>query len=340
MSKATITDIAARAGLSTATVDRALNGRKGVSAANRHRVLKAAEDLGYLPSDGMMHLPARPVHLSFLIPFGRNAFMRDVANAVMSFASGLPLVASCNIVTMNGLGPEALERGLEAISPQASGLGIVTTDQPASRAAITRLCEGGIRVVTVATDVLATPRSAYVGVDNHAAGRTAGRLMGMLTRGLPGTVALFLGSRAYHGHQERERGFRAFLADELPGLTIGATVETGEDNLRSHAAAADLLRHRDDLRGIYCLGAARTGIVEAMQAFDPERRVPIIVHDLTQNSRDWLDRGLVDAVIDQNARLVGEQAVIRLLGSIAARTPLLAPHPIDPRIILAENLPR
>ena len=44
-------------------------------------------------------------------------------------------------------------------------------------------------------------------------------------------------------------------------------------------------------------------------------------------------------VIDQNARLVGEQAVIRLLGAIAANTPLLALKDIEPRIVLRENIP-
>src|SRR6056297_1929578 len=121
MARATIPDIARLAGLSTATVDRALNGRRGVSAANRHRVLKAAEELGYLPSEGMLLLPARPAHLVFLIPFGQSSFMRDVARSISIFAAGLPLVASCNIVTMSGIGAEALERGLDAVSPWTNG---------------------------------------------------------------------------------------------------------------------------------------------------------------------------------------------------------------------------
>lgn len=339
LGKATIHDIAHRAGLSTATVDRALNGRKGVSAVNRHRVLKAAEELGYLPSEGMMHLPARPAHLAFLIPFGRNAFMRDVANSIMTFASRLPLVASCNIVTMNGFGPEALERGLDAISPQAKGVGVITSDRPATRAAIARLCDSGIRVVTIASDVPGSPRSAYVGVDNLVAGRTAGQLMGLLACGAAGSVGLFLGSRTYHGHHQRERGFRAFLQDALPNLSIHSAIETGEDNRRSYAAATDLIRRRGDLVGIYCVGAARTGIVEAMRDTAPGRRIPLIVHDLTENSHGWLKTGQVDVVIDQNARLVGEQAVIRLLGSIAASTPLLTHQNIEPRILLRENIP-
>ena len=63
MGRTTIADIARNAEVSTATVDRALNGRPGVSAANRQRVLRAARELGYLPSEGMFPLPSRPARL-------------------------------------------------------------------------------------------------------------------------------------------------------------------------------------------------------------------------------------------------------------------------------------
>lgn len=338
MSKATIPDIAARAGLSTATVDRALNGRRGVSAANRHRVLKAAEELGVLPSEGMVRLPSRPAHLVFLIPFGQNSFMRDVARSITNLSTGLPLVASCKIVTMDGIGPDALDRALDAVSPNTHGVGLITTDQPRSRAAIRRLCDSGVRVVTIASDLPNTPRSSYVGVDNWIAGRTAGQLMGLLAQGRSGRVAVILGSRRFHGHSERERGFQEYLREQVPTLAIVTAIETGEDNRRSNAATREVLRRWPDIAGIYCVGASRTGIVEAIEDLGP-RRPSLIMHDLTDSSRDWLARNLVDVVIDQNPRLVGEQAVIHLLGSIAARTPLLSLKPIEPRIILRENIP-
>lgn len=338
MKKATIPDIARLAGLSTATVDRALNGRRGVSAANRHRVLKAAEELGALPSEGTVSLPSRPAHLVFLIPFGQNSFLRETARSITNLSTGLPLVASCKIVTMDGIGPDALERAMDGVALNTHGVGIITTDEPRSRAAIERLCDSGVRVVTIASDLPDTPRSSYVGVDNRTAGRTAGQLMGMLTQGRTGSVALLLGSRRFHGHSERERGFREHLREHLPHLKLASAIETGEDNRRSNAATRDLLRRLPDLVGIYCVGASRTGIVEAVQGRGAERP-RLIMHDLTDSSREWLKRELVDVVIDQNPRLVGEQAVIHLLGSIASSTPLLSLKPIEPRIILRENIP-
>ena len=154
-------------------VDRAVNGRAGVSAANRQRVLTAARDLGYLPSEGMFILPSRPARIEFLIPFGHNAFMHDVIDSITEFDGSLPLVETCQIVPLGGIGPEALLPVLEQLSLKTEGIGVITTDHPHTRQVITALCQAGVRVVTLASDLTGTPRSAYVGVDNRAAGRTA-----------------------------------------------------------------------------------------------------------------------------------------------------------------------
>jgi LacI family transcriptional regulator len=339
MGRTTIPDIARKAGVSTATVDRALNGRAGVSAANRQRVFGAARELGYLPSEGMFPLPSRPAHLEFLIPMGQNAFMRDVARAITEFAATLPLVASCNVVMIDGIGPDALIPALDGLSLATNGVGLITTDHPRTRDAIRRLHESGIHVVTIASDVLSAPRAAYVGVENRIAGRTAGQIMGLMCPRREGKIGLFVGSRAFHGHQERELGFRAVLAEDFAGLRLLPVVETAEDSRRSRKGMEALLRDHPDLAGVYCVGAGRKGIVDALRAADLARRPFAIVHDLTDSARGWLLDGLVDVVIDQNARLVGEQAVIRLLGAIATRSPLLAARNIEPRIILRENIP-
>ena len=43
-------DISVRCGVSVATVSKALNGHKDVSAATREKLLKAAKEMGYFPN--------------------------------------------------------------------------------------------------------------------------------------------------------------------------------------------------------------------------------------------------------------------------------------------------
>jgi LacI family transcriptional regulator len=338
MRKATITDIAHRAEVSTATVDRVLNGRAGVSAANRQRVNMAAKALGYLPTEDKVTLPSRPAHLEFFIPFGRSEFMHNLANTIHDFAAHLPLVASCTIHAVDGLSPEALVKAVEKTSLHTSGVGLIAVDHPITRNAIRQLSEAGVRVITIASDVLSTPRSAYVGVDNRVAGRTAGLVMGRMARSGTGSLGLFIGSRAYHGHEERENGFRAVITEQFPALQLLPAVEMDEDNTASFNAASRLLRTRPDVVGIYCVGAGRSGIARAVADIGRPRPF-VIFHDLTNLTRRYLAEDVIDVVIDQNARLTGEQAVIRLLGSIASTAPLLTLKYIEPRIILRENIP-
>jgi LacI family transcriptional regulator len=340
MRKSTIIDVALKAGVSTATVDRVLNGRAGVSAANRHRVLQAAKELGYLPFEGMVALPSRPVHLEFFIPMIQNGFMGELVASIRRFAATVPLVASCNIRALDGFGPESILPALETISLRTSGIGIVAADHPKSREAIARVCEAGLRVVTIASDVPESRRSAYVGVDNSVAGRTAALLMGRMTAGRGGPVGLFMGSRAYDGHQSREAGFRAVLERDFPSLTLLPTIENGESSDRTHVAMTQLLRGHPHLAGVYCVGAGRTGIVSALRENQTANRPTVVMHDLTDRTHAWLADGTIDVVIDQNVQLVGEQAVIRLLGAIATSAPQLRLKDIEPRIILRENIPR
>lgn len=321
--------------VSTATVDRVLNGRAGVSAANRQRVQVAAKALGYLPVEDRVALPSRPAHLEFFVPLGRSEFMQGVAASIRDFAGGLPLVASCRVHPIDGLSPEALVRAVEKTSLQTNGVGVIAVDHPVCRAAIRQLCDAGLRVITIASDVQGTPRSDYVGVDNRVAGRTAGLLMGRMARA--GNVALFLGSRFYHGHEERAEGFRAVL-EGFPGLRLLPAIEMDEDSGTSYAATLRLLRTAD-VAGIYCVGAGRSGIGRAVAEAGRPRRPFVIMHDLTEVTRGMLAGDVIDVVIDQNARLIGEQAVIRLLGSIASADPFLKVNYIEPRIILRENIP-
>lgn len=64
-----IDDVARAAGVSTATVSRALRGLSGVSAATRDRVLQTADSLGYEPSSSAAHLASgRTMAMGVLLP--------------------------------------------------------------------------------------------------------------------------------------------------------------------------------------------------------------------------------------------------------------------------------
>lgn len=337
--KATVADIAKSCGLSTATVDRVLNNRPGASAANRQRVMEAAKQLGYLPTLDQVVLPSKPAHLEFFLPIGSNAFMADLAHHIDDYAARLPLVASCRIHNLAGISPGALQSAVENLSLKANGVGVIAVDHPRTRNILRELVDAGIRLVTLISDVPAAPRSAYVGIDNRVAGRTAALLMGRFLGGRTGHLAMVVGSRSYRGHEEREMGFRSVLSEEFPNLTVSSAVEINDEPDASYRATIKALRDEPELLGIYCVGAGRSGVAKALLEAKPRRKPVFICHDLTKETRRYLVDDLADVVIDQNARLIAEQSVIRLLGSIASSAPYLTKKFIEPRLILKENVP-
>ena len=337
--KATVADIARNCGLSTATVDRVLNNRPGASAANRQRVMEAAKQLGYLPTLDQVVLPSKPAHLEFFLPIGSNAFMADLAHHIEDYAQRLPLVASCRIHNLAGISPGALQDAVENLSLKANGVGVIAVDHPRTRNILRELVEAGIRLVTLVSDVPAAPRSAYVGIDNRVAGRTAALLMGRFLGGRTGHLAMVVGSRSYRGHEEREMGFRSVLSEEFPNLTISSAVEINDEPDVSYTATMKALHNEPELLGIYCVGAGRSGVARALLESKLRRKPVFICHDLTKETRRYLVDDLADVVIDQNARLIAEQSVIRLLGSIASSAPYLTKKFIEPRLIFKENVP-
>ncbi len=338
MPRVTIKDIAAAAGVSSATVDRVLNGRAGVRAANRQRVLLAARDLGYLPTDGMIPLPSRPAKLEFFIPTAQNAYLTEIASEIEGFSAMLPLVGSCVIHHISSIQPDAFLAAVEAVEPDTDGVGLVIIDHPRTRDLIEGLTQSGVRVVTIASDVSASSRSDYVGADNHMAGRTAARLVGLSEGRFGGDVALFLGSHSYEGHRERAIGFQEAMAQLFPKLTLLEPIETDENDDKSYATMTKLLRTNPRLVSAYCVGGGRAGIAKAIHDARPAAKPFTVLHDLCDDTARWLENGSVDAIIDQNAKLIAEQSVIRLLGAIAVSTPTLPVQHIEPRILLKENM--
>src|SRR4051794_22855796 len=89
---------------------------------------------------------------------------------------------------------------------RSHGVILKAPDVPEVVAAARRL---GVPLVTLVTDLPGSPRIAYAGIDNRAAGATAAYLIEQWLAGRSGDVVLVRGHGSFHGEDERETGFRA-----------------------------------------------------------------------------------------------------------------------------------
>ncbi len=335
----TLSDIAREAGVSAATVDRVINNRAGVRERTREIVIATARRMGYLPEDqgGAEPLRSETIRLDFLLPVGTNTFIRMLQNQLRLQGSARPGL-DVHVHSIEGFNPDTLARSLNDLRGSAGGVGVIALDHPTVREAIRDLSAAGVKVVTLASDVLHVPRVAYVGIDNRQAGRLAGYVLGrFLGTTAPKKVAMFAGSLSYRGHEEREMGFRHVLAEDFPNLEIVELREMRDDRDRAYTEAAALLDRYGDLAGIYNIGAGNQGVARALRERGLSSSVVFIGHELTQGTKQLLLDGTLDALIDQNPRVEAREALNIL--THAVRGLPYEGHPPRLHVIFKENIP-
>jgi len=342
--RANLSDLARDAGVSTATVDRVLNRRGGVRLPTIQRVLSAAERLGYqLPPDLMATYQPEVMRLAFVLPVGANRYLEMLAETIAQSAEEMtPYHVECRAELVAGFNPKALADRLRELAPHYQGVAFMALEHPLVREAVAALHAADVAVLTLISDLSNSARAAFVGMDNRAAGRTAGLLLGRFIGapdGIGNKVAMFAGSLSYRGHEEREMGFRHILAESFPHLEVIGLREGQDDPTSNHAQARALLDQHPDLVGIYNVGGASEGIARALSEAQRPRHVAFIGHGLTRETRALLVEGAIDAIINVAPETLMRSAVRIFCNLRDGRTAASGVDPIPIGIFLRENLP-
>jgi len=165
---AKIEDVASRAGVSVATVSRALRGLPHVSAATREKVLRAAEELDYRPNPHAARLAAgRSGTVGVAVPVLNSWFYANVLAGVEAVLAEEAL--DMHVIVVDG--PDATERfiaGLPALSKRVDGLVLCDLFMPDQL--WEDLAGGPVPVATVGVD---TGLFDSVTIDNVAAAEVA-----------------------------------------------------------------------------------------------------------------------------------------------------------------------
>ena len=202
-------EIAAEAGVSSATVDRVLNERGSASEGARQKVIAAAQKLGVpqiLPSAAH-----ELIHIDVLLPDNRTPFYLRLRGALASAGAILDKRIVIHRRIVREADEPALVRSIVKPEYRRRGLIIAAPDTARVRAALRDVLDRGEAVVTVVSNVSDVPGIAYCGIDNYRAGCTAGLVLGRFARHT-GRVMFLSGYNDWAGHQERTAGCRDVLS--------------------------------------------------------------------------------------------------------------------------------
>lgn len=338
----TIADIARQAGVGTATVDRVLNERAGVNAETTQKVMAAVKALGEPPV-----LRGRPrkregFRFAYVLPEGSSPFFdqveRQIAQAAGEFRHQHITEVTHRLPVAD---PAQFATGLADLR-DCDGIALLAPDLPAVKLAVNDHVRSGVHVVSLFSDVAGSMRAAYVGVDNRAAGRTAGLLLGRMA-GTPARDTLLLLSQATRLSAEIERrvGFAQVIEERFGKLRVVRVPDLPTDDAGVHDQFKRYLQQDMDvarLAGVYCVGTGSAGVAQALRELGLAQSQGLLAHDFTEAHQALLSSGEMAYVLQQDIHycvLAAARALRGLCDNVRGALSVVQPR-IE--ILTAENL--
>lgn len=316
MSRPTIADLARAAGVSTATVDRVLNGRLQVREETVRRVHEAAEQIGYHGANMIRYrmLADKPeFKLGLVLQKPRHAFYQDVLRIFEAEARACVMrrvhLTSRFAQTAQ---PEELAEILMSLKGRVDAIAATGLDHHLVTKAVQDLRQAGTPVYAMLSDFAQGVRESYFGSNNLKVGRVAGWLISRIAAS-PGKVAVFIGGSRFHGHELRETGFRSFFRDAAPQFQLLDTQINLETRPLTYEATMNLLSRHEDLVGLYVAGGGMEGAIEAVREKAASPRVVLVVNELTPESQAGLQDQTVSIVLRTPIRALAADLIAQMI---------------------------
>lgn len=311
----TMQELANMAGVSRATVDRALNERGRVNQKTKDRICQLAKTMGYEPDLAAKTLASKNkiFRIGCILNSRGNTFFNDVEKGIQAAIDELNgfnievttrspehLNASCQLTVINDL----YQKGIQALI-------ITPLNVPEIADRLNALIAEGIAVIALTADILGVNYLSYVGCNHLKSGQITANIAGLIAP--PGAKILFvLGSKSLLGHSQRLEGFLQVLNESYPDMQVLDIIENQDDDFISYNLVHNYIADHPATDLIVFAAGGSTGGIRAIQ--DSSCHCRIICFDLTSHNRHYLEEGLISCVLCQEPYTQGYQALKLLSG--------------------------
>ena len=312
----TIADVAKASGVSVATVDRVINGRRRVKPSTAETVRLAAETTGFyatplLSKRTRVLLPAKK--LGFVLQKRTKVFYSQLAFDLETAARQMTTCnVSIRIKFVGELAPAQVVNAMQELAEEnVDAIGIVALEHPHIYDEVSRLKAMDTPVWALLSNLSSSDTVGYIGYDARKAGRSAG--WGMIRCAKPRSlIAVLVGSHRYRSHEDREAGFRSYLREHGENFRIHNTISYLDDYSGAYETVSEIAAKQPELGGIYLTGGGGDGAVQAMRDEGISQSSAFICHDFSPTIRDALIDGTADIVLRQRTDQIARVAICQM----------------------------
>lgn len=336
----TIREIAEQCGVSSATVDRVLNGRGKVRPQTEALVLSALEKSGYAKNIAARALAIRKVSpvVGVIISSKGNPFFDEVLEGVAKAETELARYGiKVKLSLMRGYNPERQLALIQELESSLSVLVLHPIDDSSIVKKVNDLAEQGIPTVTVNTDLRDSRRCCYVGSDYEKGGETAAGIMRLAIREKT-RLGILTGVDTLLGHRQRLLGLERYLASRCPHIDIIARMSAQDDDESAYAATCAMLREHPDIDTLALIAAGLAGVWDALVDLKREQTLQLFAFDSIPVTRRVMAGGPLKAVVCQQPFEQGYLAVKAAMDIILSGSPSSERIIMENQIRILENL--
>jgi ribose transport system substrate-binding protein len=244
------------------------------------------------------------INIDFIVKMGGGQYWNSVYlgahQAAKEFNVNMTFTApgsEQDITRQEKLFSNALERNVNAIVISAS-------DYKGMKDSVELANERKIPVITVDSGVASNKVVSRISTDNFEAGKMAGeRLVSMLPK--DATVAIINFVKGSESADKREDGILSVL-EEHPTIKLASKQYSYSNEKLAYNLTKNMLLIHEKIDGIVALNSmASLGAAQAIEEMGLTGKVKLVAFDNTPLEIQYLEKGVIDAIVVQNPFAMG-----------------------------------
>ncbi|RFB79411.1 LacI family DNA-binding transcriptional regulator [Methylovirgula sp. 4M-Z18] len=337
----TTKDLAEVAGVSLATVDRVLNGRPNVSEKAARRVFEAIDRIGFVRNPAAVALARNKTYrFNFVLPEHGDLYLQQLVKQIGDSREEVRTDSTTvNIVQISMADPHVVAKYLAALDADSvDGIAVMAPESPQVRDALVRLVGRGVKVVQFLSGQEKLENADYVGVDNFAAGATAGKIIGRFVGEKRGKIMVIAETMMALDSIQRRHGFDSIINTQFPNLQSLPSIETYADEEHADLIIHRSLQHNPDIVSVYLLSSEARVPLAALSKWPEAHRLTVVAHERTPFTEQALMDDRLDAVIAQDPRDAVRSALRIMRARVDQRELFALQERMRIEVLLKENL--